>query len=111
MMLDSLGSLSDAATQTTATTTTRDRLRIETSQGNAPYESYSRLIIDKADLAHNGLYECEVTADQSVIGGSMSSDQHQAMLLLQQQPQSGASVANASGDKLRRLFGLLVNGK
>lgn len=84
---------------------TMSRWRLETSAGSAQHEIYSRLSLDKADPGHNGLYECEVAALEQAnsAGGSAHLPDNlaagnQAHLVL-------------SGDKLRRVFGLLVNGK
>lgn len=82
------------------------RWRLETSAGSAQHEIYSRLSLDKAEPGHSGLYECEVAAleqaNSAGAGNAHLPDNlaagNQAHLVL-------------SGDKLRRVFGLLVNGK
>lgn len=90
--------------------TTMARWRLETSAGTAQHEIYSRLILDKAEPGHSGLYECEVAALEqanSISGVHLDS-------LTANVGGAGGNV-NAhlvlSGDRLRRVFGLLVNGK
>ena len=74
---------------------------METSPGAVQHELHSRLILDKADTNHDGLYECEVTPVEVVASSIMTEHGHH-----QQQ-----TMVNHYGDKLRKLFGLLVNGK
>lgn len=65
------------------------RWRVESGPGADPHELHSRLVLDRAEAASNGLYECEATALEGATNGEPA---HQA-------------------DRLRRLFGLVVNGK
>lgn len=87
------------------------RWHLETSAGSAPHEIYSRLVLNKAEPGHSGLYECEVAAleQANLISGAHLDS------LTANNGGSGGSNVNAhlvlSGDKLRRVFGLLVNGK
>ena len=81
------------------------RWRVETSGGSSQHEIHSRLLLDRADSNQHGLFECEVVAASSQTGsaGGTSGD-------LNGEP-ANEQQAVAAGDKLRRLFGLLVNGK
>lgn len=68
---------------------------METSTGSSQHEIHSRLLLDKADANQVGLFECEVVAAGEL---ELPTNEH-------------ASSISTAGDKLRRLFGLLVNGK
>lgn len=77
----------------------------------AQHELYSRLILDKADVNHNGIYECEVVAAEPIaystnLAGSISN-------VHQQHQQQEQVVGNSQiiGDRLQKLFGLVINGK
>lgn len=81
--------------------------RIETmisgGGAGAQHELYSRLVLDKAEVNHNGIYECEVVAAEPIVhstnlGGSIvSSHNNRDTQIL--------------GDRLQKLFGLVINGK
>lgn len=82
------------------------RWRIESSPGTSQHETYSRLIFDLIQPSGSGLYECEVSSQLASDSGAASS------LDGFQRPQTSTSaVGSSSGDKLHRLFGLVVNGK
>lgn len=72
------------------------RWRVESSAGASPLETYSRLLLDKADPHYNGLYECEVIASGADLAAPLD---------------HGHPQRAPVGEQLRRLFGLLVNGK
>lgn len=77
--------------------------RVETSSsgvGSGQYEIVSRLIMDKAEPSSAGLYECEVSANMPDSANELGL--HSS---------SGGNSNTGVGDRLRRLFGLLVNGK
>lgn len=86
------------------------RWRVESSVAMlAQHEIHSRLILDKAEPASNGIYECEAQALEPTSAGNTGELQLQSV-------QSANSASRqqqqlASGDKLQRFFGLLVNGK
>lgn len=86
------------------------RWRVETSQGASQHEIYSRLVLDKAEPSGSGVYECEV-----VSSAAAPADNELAGLQLEAggayQRLGQTPTSSAPGDKLRRLFGLLVNGK
>lgn len=68
---------------------------METSVGASnSHEIYSRLVLDRADLNAVAIYECEATAGNPLNDASR---------------EVGASMLN--NERLRRLFGVLVNGK
>jgi len=77
------------------------RWRVETSAGLSQHETYSRLVVDKAEVNNGGLYECEAVAGAEPSAGG----------LLQHSSLDHQGGAGGGGDKLRRFFGLLVNGK
>lgn len=107
--------------------------RVETSTSSAgstgenPHEIYSRLILDRLEPGAAGFYECDVSSVSGVFAGAgytseqlagtspgqahgggqdgLSPPPHLSSNQLQTQASGGA------GEKLRRLFGLLVNGK
>lgn len=88
------------------------RWRVETSAGATQHEIVSRLVLDRAEAQHNGVYECEVAALEPneqlallVAAGSSGFHGHQQL------QQANSNGGNANGDKLRRLFGLVVNGE
>lgn len=82
---------------------------METSFGPVgQHEIYSRLVLDKADaLAADGIYECEASSTIAPGGGIDQSTGVPA----REQSSSGSSVPSMSVERLRRLFGLIVNGK
>lgn len=71
------------------------RWRIESIVGMETLESRSRLLTDRLDVNQNGLYLCEAESHSSSSAGSSADP--------------SSSVAN--GEKLHKMFGLLVNGK
>jgi len=73
------------------------RWRVETSAGLSQHETHSKLEVDKAEANNGCLYECQAVAGAEPSAGGLL--QHSS-----QKHQSG-------GDKLRRLYGLLANGK
>lgn len=72
---------------------TTSRWRVE-SQMSESLESRSRLYMDKIDPSQSGLYACEADSSQTSATNTP--------ILLE---------AQTSPDKLRRLFGLIVNGE
>lgn len=99
------------------------RWRIETSTGggggsggnlnsNSQLETYSRLLLDRADPINNGIYECEVvTGGADPASGNLLADHGHPQ-------RGGGGIASSlpvtpigGGEQLRRLFGLVVNGK
>lgn len=74
--------------------------RVEINSGVSQHEIHSRLVLDKVDANQMGLYECEVATIEplSLASVALAAAGHQ-----QQQVNTG--------DKLRKLFGLIVNGK
>lgn len=90
---------------TNTTTMNNRQWRIET-QAQGQHELYSRLILDRADANNNGLYECEASsapASAGIAGGGE--------IGMQQQQQKPMISREQPADRLRRLFGVLVNGK
>lgn len=66
----------------------------------------SRLMAERIDVGHSGLYACEA---ESIPSGASSGHS-----LGSSGSGSGSSLGDSSsagGEKLRRLFGLVVNGK
>lgn len=100
------------------------RWRVESSVGLAQHEIRSRLILDKADAGSQAIYECEASALEPQ---QQQQQQHQSSSSSSSSSTSGAALNSAlsslshasgelakqqlTGDKLRRFFGLLVNGK
>lgn len=74
------------------------RWRVE-SFDTEPSESRSRLLVDRLDIKHHGLYACEAESITSSSLNPLSSSSNNDM------------NANGINEKLRRLFGLIVNGK
>lgn len=90
------------------------RWRIEANSGANQHETYSRLVLERLEPSGSGLYECEVTSGSSDGPGAASEVGQFGSSLgnnLHHQPDSGHQQQAAGIDKLRRLFGLLVNGK
>lgn len=87
-----------------------NRWRVETVSGGSAdqLETRSRLSIDRLDANSNGLYECEADTatggyhQSGSLGGQLGADQSGQA----QQPGGGGG-----GERLRKLFGLIVNGK
>lgn len=71
--------------------------RVDASTSSrGPHELVSRLSVDRAEPAMQGLYECEASVASADVAAVDSTQQQQ-----QQQQQ----------DSLKRLFGLVINGK
>ena len=73
------------------------------------HELYSRLSLERLEPSASGLYECEVLAT-----GEQQPQQQQQQLLsshLQLDSRAPPPPANSGADRLRRLFGLHVQGK
>lgn len=81
----------------------------------AQHELYSRLVLDKAEVNHNGIYECEVVAAEPIVhptnlGGSIISS-HNNNINNQEQAVHNFGNTQILGDRLQKLFGLVINGK
>ena len=85
------------------------RWRIETNSGSSSgspmqqREIYSRLVIDRVEPGASGLFECVISSgpQESQLDSLSALNGH----LGQRPPSSGPD------DRLRKLFGLFVNGK
>ena len=76
------------------------RWRIE-AHSSGQHELSSRLILDRAEPNISGLYECEASSSSTGLESGHSGQIDRITLREQQTP----------ADRLRRLFGVLVNGK
>lgn len=90
------------------------RWRIETNSGSGgsqqQQEIYSRLILDHLDPSANGLFECEVASLLATSQASQTSD-HQSDQTNLGFNQRLSPHSALPGDRLKKYFGLFVNGK